>query len=139
MSKFGWIQLVKTGSERTTRIRQRQSDRLPTHNPPQTQPENGSEGNDKLLCQLSTLRGQLSVSGRTGRSNRRKEQTGGAKPPFPNMVHSCRGPRTLPLPSPSLPASRLSACPPCPSRPSRFGHAHRLVRARQCRRFFFHL
>lgn len=90
---------------------------LPRHNPPlpYTQPEKGSQINDKLFWQLSTLRGQLLVSGRAGSCNKRKEQTRRAKPPFPNMVHSCQGPRTLPLPSPSLPSSRLSLCPPYPS------------------------
>lgn len=127
LSRFIWIKLDyarltwKQESALTIQSRRNQSDRLvsrqPRHNPPppESQPENGSEVNGKLLCQLSTLRGQLLVSGRTGRCNKRKEQSGRAKPPFPNMVHSCQGPRTLPLPSPSLPSSRLSVCPPCSS------------------------
>ncbi len=58
--------------------------------------------NKQLFCELFTLTGQLLVSGRTGRCSRRKQQPGRAKPPLPNMVHSCHGPTALPLPLPLL-------------------------------------
>lgn len=79
----------------------------PTQAPPEA-------ARGRLLCPRSTLGGQLLVSGRTGRCNKRKEHTGRAKPPFPNMVHSCQGPESASPPitfSPLLAAARVPSLP----------------------------
>lgn len=62
------------------------------------QTQNWSEWSERWRPELFTLTGQLPVSGKTGRWSRRIEQTGRVTIPLANIVHSCQGPTTLPLP-----------------------------------------
>lgn len=83
--KKGLLQVIKPWITKTPSITSEQT-------------QNWSEWSERRQPELFTLTGQLSVSGKTGRWSRRIEQTGRVTIPLANMVHSCQGPTTLPLP-----------------------------------------